>query len=82
MQVGLHCEMRVIQTMEVKHGFLLSGSFPHKVFVSVTVIAFYPSVSVASLSLTMLTHTPLGNTNLRLKLIGFQVKWANLHANE
>ena len=66
--------------MEVKHGFLLSGSFPHKVFVSVTVIALHIGVSVASFSLasqrhiysiTLLPQTFLGNMSLRLKLIGF-----------
>ena len=69
MQVGLHSEMRIIQ-MEVEHGFLLSGSFPHKVFVLVTVIALPIIVSIASLSLASQRHiesitllTLLGNTN-------------------
>ena len=39
MQVGLHSEMRVIQTNESRTWISLSGPFPHKVFVSVTVIA-------------------------------------------
>ena len=82
MQVGLHSEMRVIQTNGKlkKHGFLLSGSFPHNVFVSVTVIALPISLCCQSFigipktliySITLLTYTVLGNTNLKLKLIGF-----------
>ena len=61
MQVGLHCEMRVIQTMEVKQGFLLSGSFPHKVFVSVTVIALPISLccqSFIGIPMTYIQYNP------------------------
>ena len=58
--------------MEAEHGFLLSGSSPHKVFVSVIVLALSIIVSVVSLSLasqrhiysiTLLTQTLWGNTN-------------------
>ena len=44
MQVGLHSNfcfhvLLPFKQMEAEHGFLLSGSFPNKVFISVTVIA-------------------------------------------
>ena len=58
MQVGLHSEMRVIQANgSIEHGFLLFGSSPHKVFVSVTIVALPIIVSVASLSLASQRHT-------------------------
>ena len=42
--------------MEAEHGFLLSGSSPHKVFVSLTVLALSTIVSVASLPLAYQRH--------------------------
>ena len=42
--------------MDVKHGFLLSGSFPHKVFVSVTVIALPISLCCQSFIGIPATH--------------------------
>ena len=69
--------------MEAEHRFLLSGPSPHKVFVSVTVLALSIIVSVASLSLasqrhiysiTLLTRTLKGNTN------EVKVNRVNLHA--
>ena len=67
MQVGLHCEMRVIQTMEVKQGFLLSGSLPHKVFVSVTVIALPISLccqSFIGIPMTYIQYNPANSHSL------------------
>ena len=59
--------MRVIQTMEVKHGFLLSGSFPHKVFVSVTVIALPISLccqSFIGIPMTYIQYNPAKSHSL------------------
>ena len=53
MQVGLHSEMRVI----------LSGFFPHKVFVSVTVIALPISLSCQSFIGIPKTHIQYNSAN-------------------
>ena len=67
MQVGLDSEMRVIQTMEVKHGFLLSGSFPHKIYVSVPVIALPISLccqSFIGIPTTYIQYSPANSHSL------------------
>ena len=78
MQVGLHSEMRVIQTNGKlkKHGFLLSGSFPNKVFVSVTVIALPISLwchSFIGIPMTYIQYNPanshpLGEYKFKVKV--------------
>ena len=76
MQVGLHSEMRVIQTNGSKKGISFIWILPHKFFVSVTVIALPISLccqSFIGIPMTYIQYNPanshpLGEYEFKVKV--------------